>query len=148
MDIFFKFVFKKLKVCRKGTKLDFLDDMHKDIMDNFRDVMRREKVLHLDRICELTINRPAKRFYVSGLQAYKIVSQLRKGNNTCLNSMPDYRREMFFEILKRTNDYMLRHDFASKPLIFVVSHVVASQAPRFYISAETVRRLYYLRRKK
>ena len=136
-------------MCRKGTKLDFLDEMRDDLMRNFREVLSKDKTgMGVNELCEETVKRPARRFYVSSLQAYKIVSKLRKGNFRCLERMPPYRKEMFIEINRMVEECIIKYEYATKPLIFVVAHVLSNRAPRFYISAESMRKLYYSHQKK
>lgn len=136
-------------MCRKGTKLDFLDEMHEDLMRNFREVLSEDKTgMGVNELCEETVKRPARRFYVSSLQAYKVVSKIRKGNFHELERMPPYRREMFLEINRMVEECMTRYEYATKPLIFIVAHVLSNRAPRFYISAESMRKLYYAHQKK
>lgn len=136
-------------MCRKGTKLEFLDEMHDDLMRNFRSVVLEDRQgLGLNELCEATVKRPARRFYISTLQAYKVVSKMRKGNLRCLERMPVYRKEMFHEINRMVEEYLQRYEFATKPLLFIVAHVLSNRAPRFYISAESMRRLYYSNQKR
>lgn len=136
-------------MCRKGTRLEFLDEMHEDLMRNFRTVVMEDKSgMDMNEICEATVIRPAKRFYISTLQAYKVISKIRKGNLKCLERMPIYRREMFHEINRIVDEYLMRYEYSTKPLLFVVAHVLSNKAPRFYISAESMRKLYYSNQKK
>ena len=136
-------------MARKGTKLEFLDEMHEDLMRNFRMVvMESDSGVGINELCEATVRRPARRFYISTLQAYKVISKIRKGNTQCLERMPCYRREMFHEINRKVDEYMMRYEFATKPLLFVVAHVLSNRAPRFYISAESMRKLYYSNQRK
>ena len=136
-------------MCRKGTRLEFLDDMHDDLMRNFREVLMESRTgMGMNEICEATVKRPAMRFYISPLQAFKVISNIRKGNLQCLDRMPEYRREMFHEINRLVDEYITRYEFATKPLIFVVTHVISNPAPRFYVSAESMRQLYYSRKRK
>lgn len=134
---------------RKGTKLEFLDEMHDDLLRNFRKVVIESRQgMGMNELCEAAIRQPAKRFYISTLQAYKVVSKMRKGNIACLDRMPDYRREMFYEINRKVDEYMMRYEFATKPLLFIIPHVLSNKAPRFYVSAESMRKLYYSNQKK
>lgn len=136
-------------MCRKGTRLDFLDEMHEDLMSAFRSVVRESSgSMRINELCDATVNRPAKRFYISAVQAYKVIARMRKGDMSCLDRMPAYRREMFHEMNRLVGERMTRMEFASKPLLFVVSHVVGEKAPRFYVSAETMRKLYYSRKRR
>ena len=134
---------------RKGTKLEFLEEMHEDLLRNFRKVVLDDRAgMGMNELCEAAIRQPAKRFYISTLQAYKVISKMRKGNLGCLERMPDYRREMFHEINRMVDEYMMKYEFATKPLLFIVSHVLSNKAPRFYVSAESMRKLYYSHQKK
>lgn len=134
-------------MCRKGTRLEFMDEMREDLMQNFRAVLEDGGIMNLEEICIRTINRPAKKFYISALQAYKVVSKMRKGNFTEVNKMAPYRQEMFHIIYRMTEEYILKFEYANKSLLFIVSHVIASQAPRFYISLETMKRIFYVYKK-
>ena len=136
-------------MCRRGTRLDFLSEMHEDLINAFRSVMLESKtVMRINELCEATVNRPAKRFYISTMQAYKVIARMRKGDLSCLDRMPSYRKEMFHEMNRLVGEKITRFEFASKPLLFVVSHVVGMEAPRFYVSAETMRKLYYSRKRR
>lgn len=136
-------------MCRKGTKLDFLDEMRSDLMQNFREVLSKDKRgLSVSELCEETVKRPARRFYVSVLQAYKVVSKIRKGNLHALDRMAPYRKEMFLEINRMVDECLTRYEYATKPLIFIIAHVLSNRAPRFYISAESMRQLYFANQKK
>lgn len=136
-------------MCRKGTKLDFLDEMHTDLMQNFREVLsKNKKGMSVSELCEETVKRPARRFYVSVLQAYKVVSKIRKGNLHELDRMASYRKDMFLEINRMVDECLTRYEYATKPLIFIVAHVLSNRAPRFYISAESMRQLYFAHQKK
>lgn len=136
-------------MCRKGTKLDFLDEMRTDLLKNFREVLSKDKRgMSVSELCEETVKRPARRFYVSSLQAYKVVSKIRKGNLHELERMAPYRREMFLEINRLVDECLTRYEYATKPLIFIVAHVLSHRAPRFYISAESMRQLYFAHQKK
>lgn len=129
--------------------MDYLDDMHEDLMQTFRKVvMESEGEMKIETICEKTVTRPARRFYISPLQAYKVVSRMRKGDMKCLERMPPYRKDMFREIYRLVEQYMMRYEYATRPLLFVVAHVISNRAPRFYISAESMRRLYYNRKRR
>ena len=136
-------------MCRKGTKLDFLGEMRTDLMQNFRKVLSENKIgMSVSELCEEVVKRPAKRFYVSSMQAYKVVSKIRKGNLQALERMAPYRKDMFLEINRMVDEYLTRYEYASKPLIFIVAHVISNRAPRFYISAESMRQLYFAHQKK
>lgn len=136
-------------MCRKGTKLEFLDEMRTDLMQNFREVLSEDKKgMSVSELCEETVKRPARRFYVSVLQAYKVVSKIRKGNLHELDRMASYRKEMFLEINRMVDECLTRYEYATKPLIFIVAHVLSNRAPRFYISAESMRQLYFANQKK
>ena len=47
---------------RKGTKLEFLDEMHDDLLRNFRKVVIESRQgMGMNELCEAAIRQPAKR---------------------------------------------------------------------------------------
>lgn len=136
-------------MCRKGTNIEHLEEMQDDLMRNIRYVISMcDGEIKMSRVCEEAVRMPARRFYISTLQAYKVICRMRKHGAEALEGMPGYRKEMFYEIWERTERNMVRFRYSSESLFTIVSHVVSEPAPRFYMSAKYARLLYFTIKKK
>ena len=132
---------------RKGTSLDYLDRMRKDVYDKYKYVVS-QGVSSEKEAFERTQMMPSKRFWVSSDQAYKICMAIHKGNTKVFEHMPQYRIDMFKEIYQRFLLQRNRVMFRGKKPYFIIPYIVSEQAPRFYISIDTIRKIVYMERKK
>ena len=132
---------------RKGTSLDYLDSMRRDVYEKYKAVVA-QGVASEKEAFEKTQRMMAKRFWVSSEQAYKICMAIHHGKTEVFNKMPDYRIEMFKEIYNRFIEQRGRVMFRGKKPYFIIPYIVAQAAPRFYISIDTIRKIVYQQRKK
>ncbi len=133
-------------MCRKGTTLDYLEDMQKDVYTKYRTVVAKGVATEREAF-EQTQQMPSRRFWVSSDQAYKICMAIHRGDTHVFDHMPQYRIDMFMEIYNRFLQQRNRIMFRGKKPYFIIPHIVAQQAPRFYISIDTIRKIVYKQRK-
>lgn len=114
-----------------GSIFEFTHQRNADLMRAYRHhaaLMARIDNVELGR---RVVNSPSVRFWVSAERATVVVSQLLRGLPV-LRSMRRHKREMFEEIYRRF--LHLRRSMPAARIIDIVSVVVDSPAPRFYMT--------------
>lgn len=115
---------------------DYTDERAEDLMRVYHDCLSRKSVIHIDEVYEEVAGMPARRFYVSVPRAIRVVRRM-DGGDTALRDMSAGKRDMFSEIYNRV--CRIRGQKPHAPLRRIVAHVVYGRAPRFYISARSVK---------
>lgn len=96
-------------------------------------------VVVLSEVFRSLVNMPSKRFWVSEERTAIVVSDMMKG--ATLDNMRPQKREMFQEIHRRTVAMM--KDNPCMSLSEAVAHVVRQPAPRFYLTPQSARIIFY-----
>lgn len=96
-------------------------------------------VVVLSEVFRSLVNMPSKRFWVSEERAAIVVSDMMKG--ATLDNMRPQKREMFQEIHRRT--VALMGEKPEMSLSEAVAHVVRQPAPRFYLTPQSARIIFY-----
>lgn len=122
-----------------GSKLDFTKQRDEDILRVFKQYMQENNHIIMPEIFERVAASPAQRFWVSEERAAIIISAIE--NRRPLGPMRQNKREMFREIYRRY--VRLRAAHPNIPLRDLVSQIVHSPAPRFYLTARTLGEIYY-----
>lgn len=133
-------------MCRKGTVIDYLEDMQKDVYSKYKMVVAQGVSTEKEAF-ELTQKMPSRRFWVSSNQAYKICMAIHRGDLSVFDHMPQYRVDMFQEIYRRFIQQRNKLLFRGKKPYFIIPFIIAQEAPRFYISVDTIRKIVYKQRK-
>lgn len=123
---------------------------------------RNEDLLRAYRLCEvrhlckqsiyaMTVQMPARRFWVSEERATVVISQMLRGKP--LRRMRPNKRKMFAEIYRRV--LLLMTEKPDEPIAHLVFEVVNSPAPKFYLTPSSakiiickIKRKWYEERKK
>ncbi|MBQ2857941.1 MAG: hypothetical protein IJB60_09245 [Bacteroidaceae bacterium] len=84
-------------------------------------------------------NQPSKRFWVSEERASIIISKMLSGNT--LSNMIENKRQMFHDIYSIYQN--LKREYPHLSHIELVCMSVNHQAPRFYLTPNTVKELIY-----
>ena len=134
-------------MCRKGTTLDYLEEMQKDVYAKYKTVVSNGVKTEREAF-EKTQKMPSKRFWVSPNQAYKICMAIHKGDDSVFVHMPKYRVDMFQEIYRRFLEQRNKIMFRGRKLYAIMPYLISQQAPQFYISIDTIRKIVYKQRKK
>lgn len=113
-----------------GCFLDFTDERNDELMRVFREIISQTDFINIEKVSEMLVNTPCKRFWVSEYRAMSVITSLLKGKNV-LKTMRPTKREMFKEIYDRVTE--LQKKQPEKPLFELVVKVVNSPAPKFYI---------------
>ena len=110
---------------------------NKDLQACFYRVLSEMNPIVLDEALELTVNSPAKRFYISADRAYGVLIRWDLHGVTRLIS--DERQEMYEELYERIK--VLKPLYPNTPLMHMVEMVIEQPAPKFYLkikSAKTI----------
>ena len=108
-----------------------------DLYNAYKQVISGMNIIVLDEALELTVNSPAKRFYISADRAYGVLVRWDLHGVTRLIS--DERQEMYEELYERIK--VLKPLYPNTPLMHMVEMVIEQPAPKFYLkikSAKTI----------
>lgn len=113
-----------------------------DLYSAYIDVLKcHDRPLLYKDILDLTVRRPAKRFYISSSRAYLIIKAVKKGETMSLSKE---KQRMFNEIMKRV-DVELQKGIC---LRHAVEFVIDQPAPEFYIKSSSAKILLHYERKR
>lgn len=127
-----------------GSYFEYEQERNDDLMRAYHEDIAACKVIRMPEVWQRVANMPAARFWVSEERATFVVSKMIKGQK--IESMRPLRKEMYQEIYNRVK-LMLQHN----PQLSVSQccyRVVASPAPKFYMTPLSVRQtIYKIKRK-
>ena len=127
----------------KGARQDYIDDRAADLMENYRAVVREGGCISLRQAFRRVIARPAKRFYVSSDRAYHVLLKMRKVGVNALHGMTKEHRMMFIDLWAVYQRMKRMPMFRKASLYFLVDRAIGQPAPRFYITPETLKKIFY-----
>lgn len=127
-----------------GSKLAFTRERNVELFHAFRMEASRASYIKLSEIGENIVNYPCSRFWVSEERAVTVVSAIMRGK-PILDTMRPTKREMFEEIYKRV--CVLKEKHSDWRLCDLVSCVVNSPAPKFYMETSSAIELLFKIRK-
>ncbi|MBR1543808.1 MAG: hypothetical protein IJ626_02810 [Muribaculaceae bacterium] len=123
-----------------GCILSFTEERNNELMKAFRQAIHDSQYIDITRISQMVVNTPCSRFWVSEERALVVIVALLKGIPV-LNTMRPTKREMFREIFSRV--ITLRQQQPSMPLAELISIVVNSPAPQFYMTPRSAMETIY-----
>lgn len=109
-------------------------------MKVFRAKTANSQHIDIDKISEEVANSPCSRFWVSEERAVIVIHDIIRGRPV-LDTMRQYKREMFAEIHRRVMELQKKHPKLS--LMQLVIKVVNSPAPKFYMKPRSVMQTIY-----
>ena len=124
----------------KGCILEFTNQRNKELMKTFRKTLGEFSFIDIKKVSEVVVNSPCSRFWVSEDRAYIVISVMMKGQYA-LDSMHQYKREMFLEIFKRVQ--AMREENPEMPMDDIIFDVVNSPAPKFYMKPRYAMNIIY-----
>lgn len=123
-----------------GSILEFTRERNADLMRAYRHQIRKPGHIRMSDIGAAIVNMPAARFWVSEERAAIVVSALLAGRDLPHNMRPT-KCEMFSEIYRRV--IALRRSRPKATLFDLVSQVVNSPAPKFYMLPRSAMDIIY-----
>lgn len=124
----------------KGCILEFTDKRNRELMKTFREVVSKHEFIDITQISEEIVNTACSRFWVSEERATAVIRELIKGKDI-LKAMRPTKQEMFLEIYTRIKKLM--HEKPGTPLNILITKVVNSPAPKFYMKPRCAMEIIY-----
>lgn len=123
-----------------GSILEFTRERNADLMRAYRLQISCARNIKMKEIRAAIVNMPASRFWVSEERATIVVSDLLSGRPLPKNMRPT-KCEMFLEIYRRVLE--LRKERPTATVYDLVSEVINSPAPKFYMRQRTAMDIIY-----
>lgn len=124
----------------KGATSEFCALRRADIIRAYRQACAQAKHIKVSHVMETAVSMPASRFWVSPERAACVVSALLRGKKR-LDDMRPTKARMFAVIARRAA--IARDSHPATPLCEIIAGIIYSQAPEFYLSANTARGIIY-----
>lgn len=123
-----------------GCILEFTAHRNKELMRAFREALASCERIDISEVSSRVVNMPCARFWVSEERAAVVISAMFQGKDI-LSKMRPTKREMFLEIFHRVK--ALRSIYPHLPLFDLVTQVVNSPAPKFYMLPRCAMEIIY-----
>ena len=112
---------------RKNDINEFKQQQDAEIMQAYRRLFREYGGrVDVHTLYEMVSKAPASRFFVSELQAYRVIHKMKNGEN------------MYNEIFRRVSEEIDIHKSSNTQLKHAVSRIVRQPAPEMYIGVRQV----------
>ena len=121
---------------QKGMTNLHNEERNLDLMRAYQAMLNEsEGPIDPDSLYRQLVLMPSRRFWIGETCATDVIRKMRTG--WVPTKMTPTRREMYAEILARTEDYLRRHPGVH--LQSAVRQVIAQPAPKFYLTPGTAR---------
>lgn len=122
---------------RKNDINEFKQQQDAEIMQAYQRLFREYGGrVDVHTLYEMVSKAPASRFFVSELQAYRVIHKMKNGENIC--NMRDTNQRMYNEIFRRVSEEIDIHKSSNTQLKHAVSRIVRQPAPEMYIGVRQV----------
>lgn len=129
----------------RGSTMEYAEERMNDIMRLYNEHISSCEYISIPHICKQISNMPSRKFWVSEIWASKIIMAIIKGKHPYYKMRP-LKREMFHEIHKRVVELKKKNPHWSINKCCEI--VVAQPAPKFYLSAGSIRIMICKEKKK
>ena len=123
-------------------RLEFKEQRDRDFLASYDSVIKKygkkAPFLKRDELLLEAITCPAKRFYVSEEQSFRIITKMLKGQSIGIRN--PLKLQMYKEIFLRVKQEL---EGSSLPIVEIIENVINQSAPRFYIDLKSARILHY-----
>lgn len=133
-------------VLMKRGNYKHMEEMRSALWEAYSNVYR--KCWTQREAWERTSKQPAPRFFVSPKQARLVLAPMLRGDFSKMETMTKDKQRMYRHLYDLTLQFAQKPEFLGKSLNFIVSHVVSSPAPEFYIGWECVRKAMRVEKRK
>jgi len=122
----------------RGNNFYYEDLRNKDLMRAYRTLLEADKKMRLQEVYRKVVIMPSERFWVSEERASIVVSAMETGKTLLdVGVSAPARKEMFEEIFRRY--CVLREQRPDASIYDLVSEVVVSPAPKFYLTPSSAK---------
>lgn len=115
--------------------MEYSEERLVDLMKEYDKYLASVSNISMPDVYNHLANVPSRRFWVSDTRAAVVIRSIEAGSDI-LNSMWPTKREMYEEIHRRVKALRAR---VNKPLIELCAAVVIQPAPKFYLSADSIK---------
>lgn len=122
---------------RFGCVAEYAGERMDALMREYEQYISSCEFIFLPEVCRHIVNRPCRRFWVSGIRAAIVIAGMLRTGDKYIRSMRPTKREMFQEIYRRV--LIMRRNHPSMSLSKVVEKVIESPAPKFYLSPDSAK---------
>ena len=127
-----------------GAMMEYAEERMQDLMRAYDEYISSCDYIRMPDVYAAIVNMEARRFWVSDIRATKVIYAMLRGVN--IKGMRPLKREMFEEILRRV--LALRKKRPELTIRACCSIVVASPAPKFYLTPGSAKIMVCKARKK
>lgn len=127
-----------------GAMMEYAEERMQDLMRAYDEYISSCDYIRMPDVYAAIVNMEARRFWVSDIRATKVIYAMLRGVN--IKGMRPLKREMFEEILCRV--LALRKKRPELTIRACCSIVVASPAPKFYLTPGSAKIMVCKARKK
>lgn len=127
-----------------GAMMEYAEERMQDLMRAYDEYISSCDYIRMPDVYAAIVNMEARRFWVSDIRATKVIYAMLRGVN--IKGMRPLKREMFEEILRRV--LALRKKRPELTIRACCSLVVASPAPKFYLTPGSAKIMVCKARKK
>lgn len=127
-----------------GAVMEYAEERMQDLMRAYDEYISSCDYIRMPDVYAAIVNMEARRFWVSDIRATKVIYAMLRG--VTIKGMRPLKREMFEEILRRVLD--LRKKRPELTIRACCSIVVASPAPKFYLTPGSAKIMVCKARKK
>ena len=124
---------------RKGSKVECSDERMLDLMRLYRNQIKISETISHNVFCEI-VNKPSRRFWVSGKRAAVVISAIMQGDNI-LSKMRTPKREMYNEIYARA--VKIKKQNPTLSMLEICESVIEEPAPKIYLSPGSAKIMVY-----
>lgn len=137
--------YNKSAMKHKGNTNEYKQQQDTEVMSAYRRIFGiYGGIVGVRRLYELVAFAPASRFFVSELQASRVIKRFARGD--AVSNMRGGRLRMYSEIHSRVRE--LRSECPDMPVSRAVAKVVCQPAPEMYISPRQISAIIDKERKK
>lgn len=119
---------------QKGYVCDYIEERDADLLRAYKEIISVRDNIRFSEVVAQLAKSPSKRFWVSEIQAYKVILAILSGKS--LSHMISTRKVMYQEIFRRYQTYSAQHPSVTK--LEVVRHVCNEPAPSFYLTPKSI----------
>ena len=119
-----------------------------DLMAAYADVLRNYDCHTQAEAYERTVQHAAPRFYVSAEKARVYICALVRGDRSVVDALSPLRREMYLALFDVVLRLSQKRQYHRRSVYYITGFAVNEPAPRFYVGAETMRKVHRSRRRK
>ena len=127
--------------------ISYRDVMKEDLLKVLREVSRSYECRNDSEAWERVVTHPAPRFYIAPRRAHLYLSPMLSGDRSRIEQLSPLKREMYEALFETVQRLWQKKSFWGRSLNYVLQFAVMEPAPRFYISAAMMGKIWRERKR-